>query len=222
MKSRLRQMRKELGLTQAGLAKKLNCNAANIAMIETGRSSLSEKNKMLLVQFLNINPQWLEGEDVPMLMTDDESTAQQNYRLAMMPESVPLYDLEKTDNLAQLFRRSGSIKPSGYINIPHLPRCDGAVRVAGDSMSPVLRSGDIVLYRQLSGTSGIFWGDMYLVSIETSAGEYVAVRYIRKSAKAGMAILAGENPAYADTEVELSRIRAIAFVKATIRMNTAK
>ena len=37
-----------------------------------------------------------------------------------------------------------------YISIPRLPKCDGAVYVTGDSMYPLLKSGDIVLYKEVS------------------------------------------------------------------------
>ena len=36
--------------------------------------------------------------------------------------------------------------------------------IVGDSMYPLLKSGDIVLYKQLKDIGDIFWGDMYPVS----------------------------------------------------------
>lgn len=120
------------------------------------------------------------------------------------------------------FELGRAVEISGGADLFFQPACDGAVRIVGDSMSPVLRSGDLVLYRQLADPSEIFWGEMYLVAVEHSAGEYIAVRYIRKSENKGMALLAGENPEFADTEVELSKITALAFVKATIRLNSVK
>ncbi len=222
MESRLKQARKYLDLRQEELAKIFECSKENISMIERGKSSLSERNKKILVKKFNFNPLWLEGENAPMLMPETEHAVMMQEAPALYPESIPIYDMEKVQGLAQLFRRTRRPRAAGYISIPHMPKCDGALRIVGDSMNPVLRSGDLVLYRQLDDTSEIFWGEMYLVSVDTSAGEYIAVRYIRKSKADGMAVLAGENPLFADTEVELSKIGALAFVKATIRMNSSK
>ncbi len=222
MESRLKQARKYLGITQEELANIFDCRKENISMIERGKSSLSERNKKCLVKKFNFNPLWLEGENAPMLMPETEHAVRMQETPALFPESVPVYDMDNVEGLAQLFRRTRRPTAEGYISIPRMPKCDGAVRVVGDSMSPVLRSGDLVLYRQLKDVSEIFWGEMYLVSVETSAGEYIAVRYIRKSEKKGMAVLAGENPLFADTEVELSKIGALAFVKATVRLNSLK
>ncbi len=222
MESRLKQARKYLDLKQEELADIFDCSKENISMIERGKSSLSERNKKILVKKFNFNPLWLDGENVQMLMPETEHAVRMQEAPALFPESIPIYDMDNVAGLAVLFRRTRRPKPSGYISIPNMPRCDGALRVVGDSMSPVLRSGDLVLYRQLADPSEIFWGEMYLVSVETSAGEYIAVRYIRKSEKKGVVILAGENPMFADTEVELSKIAALAFVKATIRLNSSK
>ncbi len=244
MESRLRQIRKQLGLTQEKMAVIVGCSKSNISMIERDKSTVSKQNRRLLVQKFNINPLYLEGEDVPMFLPSEENEDLMNEAPELFPENVPLYDIEKAPSLAELFRRTGggtsietpkvgrpakrpayeegAFRPVGWISFPGLSGCDGAVRVAGEGMSPILHSGDIVIYKQLGRLEDVFWGEMYLLSVETSAGEYVAVRYLRRSDKPGHAILGGENPSFADTEIELSKIRALAFVKASIRMNSFK
>jgi hypothetical protein len=156
---------------------------------------------------------------------------------------VPLFDMGRVPDLASLFRytseNAGKIgrkrlgpgrmtvlertfEPVGFISIPGLPRCDGALRIAGGGMTPAIGSGDVVIYRQLDSTAEIIWGEMYLLSVDTPLGEYIAVRYLRRSEIDGFAIMSGENPAFADTEVALADITALALVKASIRMNSAK
>ena len=98
-------------------------------------------------------------------------------------------------------------KPVNYIHIPNLPKCDGAIYVVGDSMYPLLKSGDIVLYKQLSDIADIFWGDMYLLSIDIDGEEYITVKYIQKSDREGFVKLVSQNPHLADMEVAMSRIR---------------
>ena len=103
-----------------------------------------------------------------------------------------------------------------------IPKCDGGLRIVGDSMYPLLKSGDIVLYKQLGDINDIFWGDMYLLSIDIDGEEYVTVKYIQKSDRAGYVKLVSQNQHHADKDVEISRIRAIALVKASIRMNSIR
>jgi hypothetical protein len=187
-------------------------------MIETGKSSLTERNKKILIQELNINPKWLD-EGLGNMFLADSRRPLPNQNFA---QGVPLYNLKDVPSLVALFRKKEEYKAVGHINIPGLPSCDGALSIVGDSMYPILHSGDIVLYKQLSKVDEIFWGNMYLISMEMGGEEYITVRYIRKSEKAGMVLLVGENPLYAEKEVELSKIKAIAFVKASIRMNASK
>ncbi|MBR6662552.1 MAG: S24 family peptidase, partial [Alistipes sp.] len=108
------------------------------------------------------------------------------------------------------------------IHIPNLPKCDGAIYIVGDSMYPLLKSGDIVLYKQLQDINSIFWGDMYLLSIDLDGEEYITVKYIQKSEREGYVKLVSQNPHHADKDIEMSRIRAIALVKASIRMNSIR
>lgn len=292
MDSRLKQIRKQLGLRQEQMAEILDCRKENISMIERGKSSLSGRNKRCLVKKFNLNPRWLEGEEASMFTAAVEHAVRMEQAPELVPESIPLYDVAKIPSLAALFRsmdggrsikksrvpgavagavagkgpdpesgagantgaggvaganlgavagtgedkRAGATAgadanpdsvpdafvPTGYISIPGLSGCDGALRVAGEGMSPVLRSGDVVIFRRQRNVTEIFWGEMYLLSVESSAGEYIAARYLRRPEKAGFALLAGENPEFGDTEIPLSSISALALVKASIRMNSTK
>ena len=64
-------------------------------------------------------------------------------------QSVPLYELDATAGLVALFADQTRRAPICHIQIPDLPPCDGAVYVRGDSMYPLLKSGDIVLYKEI-------------------------------------------------------------------------
>lgn len=136
-------------------------------------------------------------------------------------QQIPLYDLEAVAGLVPLFGDTRSQKPVDHISIPHLPKCDGAVYVTGDSMYPLLKSGDIVMYKQLQDIKNeIFWGEMYLLGLDVGGEEYITVKYIRKAKKAGFVILASHNPDHQDKEIEIDKIKALALVKATIRINS--
>lgn len=147
------------------------------------------------------------------LITDDKFVEDQR---------IPLYNLEATAGLVELFQSHSDTKPIDTIHIPNLPKCDGAVFVTGDSMYPLLKSGDIVAYKQIHDIkNGIFWGEMYLVSINVDSEEYISVKYVQKSDKGEDYIkLVSQNQHHQPKDVLLKNIRAMALVKASVRINS--
>ena len=223
MNERLKLIRKHLKMTQEQLAQHLGIGKAALSMIETGKTGLSARNRNTLIQTLNVNPEWLETGRGEMFNAEPDLTAYMRRTDNSLPmQSVPLYSIEGTAGLVPLFADQSQNKPINYIHIPNLPKCDGAIYIVGDSMYPLLKSGDIVLYKQLHDLEDIFWGDMYLLSIDIEGEEYVTVKYIQKSDREGYVKLVSQNPHHADKEVEMKRIRAIALVKASIRMNSIR
>lgn len=135
-------------------------------------------------------------------------------------QSIPLYDIDAYAGLVPLFK-NGTKEPLDHISIPGIPKCDGAIHVTGDSMYPILKSGDIVLYKKINNIKdNIFFGEMYLVSIDMDGEEYIAVKYINKSDIPDNVKLVSYNKYHTERDVPLSKIRALAFVKASIRINT--
>ena len=218
---RVRIIRKQLDLTQEQLAQQLGIGKAALSMIETGKAGLSTRNKNILVQDLNVNPDWIETGKGRMFNAEPNCTPYLHRTDKSLPlQSVPLYSIEGTAGLVPIFAEESTAKAVNFIHIPNLPKCDGAIYVMGDSMYPLLKSGDIVLYKQLNDVRDVFWGDMYLLSIDIDGEEYITVKYVQKSEHEGYIKLVSQNQHHADKEVEMSRIRAIALIKASIRMHT--
>lgn len=137
-------------------------------------------------------------------------------------QQVPLYDIEAIAGLIPLFY-NGKQEPVDYIQIPHLPKCDGAIHVTGDSMYPLLKSGDIVLYKVIKDIpNNIFWGEMYLISVDMDGEEYISVKYIQKSELKDHIKLVSYNQHHAERDIQMSKVRALAFVKASIRINSMR
>ena len=218
---RLRIMRKQLNLTQEQLAQRLGIGKAALSMIETSKAGLSTRNKNILVQDFNVNPDWLETGEGKMFSVEPDFTPFTLRTDKSLPlQSVPLYSIEGTAGLVPLFAENSEVKPVNHIHIPNLPKCDGAIYVVGDSMYPLLKSGDIVLYKQLSDVRDVFWGDMYLLSIDIDGEEYITVKYVQKADQEGFIRLVSQNPHHADKDVSIERVRAIALIKASVRMHT--
>jgi phage repressor protein C with HTH and peptisase S24 domain len=141
----------------------------------------------------------------------------------MMKQAVPLYDIQASASIVSLFRDSNSEKPVDHISIPNLPKCDGAIYVSGDSMYPLLKSGDIIMYKKLSSSiDNIFWGEMYLVSLVNDDGdEFVMVNWVQKSEKGEDYIkLVSENRHHQPKDFHLKNIKGLALIKASVRVNS--
>lgn len=137
--------------------------------------------------------------------------------------NVILYDVEAAANLKYLFDNKDE-NILGMIHIPNIPKCDGAVYVKGDSMYPLLKSGDIVAYKEIPlDMQHIFFGEMYLVSIDMDGDEYLTVKYVNHSDKGDDWIkLVSYNQYHQPKDFPLSSVKAMAIIKLSIRMNTMK
>ena len=136
-------------------------------------------------------------------------------------QSVPLYELDATAGLVALFADATRPTPISHLQIPDLPPCDGAIYVRGDSMYPLLKSGDIVLYKEINNANGcLLWGEMYLLSFTLDGEDYITIKYVQKSEVEGFVRLVSHNPHHAPQEIPRDSIRAVALVKASVRFNT--
>lgn len=195
--------------------------------VKDGKSIGSQVLENILAIYTDLNPTWLLTGQGNIFVDNEEilnNKQIETYRLRtdsyVENQQIPLYDIEAVAGLVPLFQDSKSQDPIDHISIPHLPKCDGAVYVTGDSMYPLLKSGDIVLYKEIHDVANeIFWGEMYLLGIDMSGEEYVTVKYIQKSENPGCVRLVSQNKHHQDKDVELSKIKALALVKASIRIN---
>lgn len=177
---------------------------------------------------VNISPEWLLTGKGPMLKSEREEP-QVEVKPIHHPRStekkeetqvVYLYDFEASAGLRALFdnNRQNIIDT---IKIPNLPKCDGAIHIVGDSMYPLLKSGDIILYKQMPlDINNLLYGEMYLLSYDIDGDDYIVVKYIRNSEQGEPFVTLGsENPAHAPRDIDFRRITALALVKASVRIN---
>ena len=177
---------------------------------------------------VNISPEWLLTGKGSMLKSEREEP-QVEVKSIHHPRStekkeetqvVYLYDFEASAGLRALFdnNRQNIIDT---IKIPNLPKCDGAIHIVGDSMYPLLKSGDIILYKQMPlDINNLLYGEMYLLSYDIDGDDYIVVKYIRKSEQGEPFVTLGsENPAHAPRDIDFRRITALALVKASVRIN---
>lgn len=135
-------------------------------------------------------------------------------------QEIPLYEYSSTAGLVAIFN-DHALEPAAFLKIPNLPPVDGAIYVRGESMSPLLKSGDIVMYKKKElSIESILWGEIYLLSFVTDGDTYTAVKYIQKSDEPGKVRLASFNPAFAPKDIPMESITALALVKASLTFHT--
>ncbi|MDQ8012007.1 MAG: S24 family peptidase [Flavobacterium nitrogenifigens] len=188
---------------------------------------------------LDLNPIWLlsgkglmtqnfssEGEEESKKEKIEESTPKifkMKTDKVIQKQMVPLYDIQASASVVALFRDKDSQQPVDHITIPNLPKCDGAIYVSGDSMYPLLKSGDIIMYKQVENAlDSIFWGEMYLVSIINDYGdEFVMIKWLQRSEQGNDFVkLVSENRHHQPTEFHIKNIKGLALIKASIRINS--
>lgn len=137
---------------------------------------------------------------------------------AMDDRSVTLYDISAAANLKTML----ADRPQyalGKIVIPNVPVCDGALYISGDSMYPILKSGDIVGFKSIQSFTDVIYGEMYLVSFSLGGDEYLAVKYVNHSEQPDCIRLVSYNTHHDPMDLPLASISAMAIVKFSIRKN---
>ncbi len=222
--TRLGQYIQRKGYSYYAFENSVNASRGSISKaVKESKSIGSNMLEKILAVYPDLNAGWLltgQGEMLNADVRGNITTYKLKTDTPVESQQIPLYDIEAVAGLVPLFNDARNQKPVDHISIPYLPKCDGAVYVTGDSMYPLLKSGDIVLYKQLHDFKNeIFWGEMYLLSLNVGGEEYVTVKYVRKSGNAAKIILASHNPDHQDKEIGLDKINALALVKASIRIN---
>lgn len=169
-----------------------------------------------------INLKWLFLDDGEMITKDNgdapieplSHTVDRN----IDNQLIPMYDSEVAAGFSMIV--NSDVVPSDYISIPNLPVCDGAVLVRGESMSPKLHSGDIVIYKMINNPQRIIWNDMYIVSFMTDGDFYTVIKIIKKSQTSDFIQLASINPEHEPFEIPIDSIQQLAQVRASIQYHT--
>lgn len=214
---------------KSAFAKDIGVGGGVIQDIVGGR--LNKPSFDVLNKIVNAYPQidipWLvTGEGQPFKtesgMVEKTHTNMQVYNngkdKTVDHQQIPLYNLMAAAGLVTLYNSNQYILD--YISIPNLPKCDGAVYVAGDSMYPLLKSGDIVIFRKVSDMQdGIFYGEMHVVEYLMSDDYITTVKFVQKSDKDGYIRLVSENRHHQPKDIPLSKVKGLAVVKASIRIN---
>lgn len=184
----------------------------------------SEKLENVLKAFPDLNRDWLLYGEGEMLKKAHDVSPDQTFQLRtdklMSEQDIPLYELAATAGLVSIFNDLRQ-EPVDHLRVPNLPPVDGAVYVRGDSMSPLLKSGDIIIFKKVEMDPGlILWGQIYLLSYSTGGDTFTVVKYVKRSSREDFIQLVSANTFYDPMEIPAASVTALALVKASITFYT--
>lgn len=195
----------------------------SVGFLDSGKSLGADKVKIIINTYPDLNLDWLIMDTGPMISSPEpveiETTFKQKADHTLSSQNVPLFRITAQAGIVALFNDKNSAIPISHLQIPDLPPCDGALYVYGDSMYPLLKSGDIVLYKEVS-IENILWGEMYLVAFSRDGDDFVAIKYIQKAEQKENVTLVSQNAYHAPCTIPRDSIRALALIKASVRFNT--
>ncbi|MEN2416374.1 S24 family peptidase [Flavobacterium mesophilum] len=215
-------------LDYKGITKYKFCNDMGFSnkFLDNSSNMGTDKACKILHYYPDLNSEWLLTGNGPMIKEENTSLVIMNNDRKTVDslhasQEIPLYDLEAVAGLRELFSSGEPQRILDTIKIPNLPKCDGAISVTGDSMYPLLKSGDIILYKETE-FENIFFGEMYLLSVKLNEWEeYITVKYVQKSEQGQEYVkLVSQNSHHQPKDIHISKISALALIKASIRINT--
>ncbi|SFD44779.1 LexA family transcriptional regulator [Flavobacterium phragmitis] len=197
-------------------------NGSFASQLKNNKTIGVDKLENILRKYTDVDPEWLLTGNGTMFK--GQRLAAVNPFIAVEQEvgsrNIPLYNVHSISGIVDLFGENQNQVPVNYISIPEISECDGALYVAGDSMYPLLNNGDIVIFKKINTPeNNIIWGEMYLVYVNNDGNEFFLTRFLNKSKKESYIEFVSQNPNHQTVEFPVSSIKALALVKASIRVN---
>lgn len=225
----IKSIREKKNITQDELSALSGIKKRSLVDYENGKADISLSKLQNIATALNVSVSELIGEAYQNNSTNQMvAELVQSHRKTKDPiyeiQRVPIFNLEATMGLVPLVNGDGidEEKVIDYITIPSMPLCDGAIYASGDSMYPLLKSGDMVAYKRIPvDRTQIFFGEMYIVAVkldETSTMK--TIKFVHQSEMGDDYVkLVSHNQHHAPKDINLNQIAAIGLVRASIRLH---
>ena len=211
------------GMTEDNLLKFLAYYSdVNIEWLLTGNGQMLKQNaQKLLTPASGVSSENADSHDKyneNLQITKIHKTTKYMEKI-LESQEIPLYDIRAAANLKTLFTEKNQ-NILGNIKVPNISKCDGAMYVTGDSMDPIIKSGDIICYKEIYDFTNIIYGQMYLVAMDVEGEEFLTIKYITRSESGKEWIcLQSHNPLHSPQDFDLKCVNALALIKVSIRMN---
>ena len=148
-RERLKELRIQSGMTQRQVAEQIGLNKQTVSQYELGKRSPDLEKFEMLCDLFNVAPGYMLGEsDLTVRLLNSEEL---ELLIKGGPRKIPVLGEVAAGTPIDAIE-----SVSEYIEIPHSWAGEyGALKVKGDSMLPVIREGDIIIFRkQTTAQSG--------------------------------------------------------------------
>lgn len=221
---RIKYIIREMGLTRGEFANRIDVDSSNLSKYLNGKLTINDSLINRIVINLGLSKEWLTtGNDLPYAKVKNavstisfDGKIGNSNTVSFSDKGTPVYDIDVTAGAMPRARMFATENIVGYVNLPSIPPGCRIVGVSGDSMQPVIRSGDLLAVRELTNIQQIFWGQIYVVVLD----DYCMVKYVRRHSDPDMVILRSENPNYDDMEIRRTDIRDLMFVQHIVHVDT--
>ena len=213
--SRMRYLMEIARMSQADMSRRLGMDPATLSKILSGKLPVTEGIINRVVADMGVSKRWLrDGDDLPFAKPVRARTIDSPEISDDLPcRGVPVYDIDVTAGFGSLDRMFTQEHIIGMVDLPRISPDAAIVRVSGDSMSPTVPSGAFVAVRDVTAAPAIFWGQIYVVVMDS----YRMVKFLRRHpSDPSLVILHSDNPAYDDMDVALADIRRLYIVEAIL------
>lgn len=208
---KIKDIRNALGVTQSQFAIALGYKQSYISGIERGTKESSRELAQKLLEIYQVDLNWFlssSAED-PVFLSDDHPIRSDSY-------GVPYYSIEAMAHISE----AGEVleqTPEYYISFKPFDDCTAWLPVYGDSMVPVIHSGEIIAVKRLMNLDVLLWGEPYLIVTNDLANNLRTVKLVFQHPDASCIILRASNPEFAgDTVIQKAAITALFLVKGKI------
>ena len=130
---KIKELRQNFGITQSKLAEKLNLSRSTIAMYETGASEPDFETANKIADYFNVSIDYLLGRD------NNEQQKKTGFKIPVLgtiPAGIPIEAIQEILDYEEISEEMA--KRGEYF----------ALKVKGDSMSPIINDKDIVIIKK--------------------------------------------------------------------------
>lgn len=220
----IRLIAEKEGLSISQLEKRLGAsNGVFNKAVKTNRDVQSKWLIQLLESYLGGSLEDYLTQDQPNVreVSEDAAIYKRDKERLLPPQMIPVYDLEATAGITPILTNPSDHQPEDYIYIPGLPKVDGFIAAAGDSMYPIIKAGDLVAFKQIHDVANIIPGEKYIIGIDLEGDEHILIKYLQRSSQGDDYLsLISYNENHQTIDIAKDRIKSIAIIKAILRFET--
>lgn len=201
-------LRKSLKMTQIEFCNKIGKSQSYLSEIEKGKKPITEELYNIIVDTF--------GEDAILAIKDRERTnktvsIQQSSISAQPRKGALIYDIDGTCGIDGRALEFTDEKVIGSIDAPEINPNSQIIFASGDSMQPLIYSGDRVVIRKIESWDYFNYGQVYLVI----TNEYRFIKRVRRHPRdeENLILLRSENSEYDDIDLPKREILYLYLVE---------